>query len=161
MVYQRGSASIYRADAIGSATCSRTQYAVKVVSEESREEALAVERLRREWTASRAATQRNLISILSGHVHCAPYYLVMPWIEGVNVGRHLAKHGRLATPVALWIARQTAEALGTLHAAGYLHGDIRPSKLIIDRSGHVTLVGLGSAKALPNEPTLADDAISG
>ena len=76
-------------------------------------------------------------------------------------GLALLARGRIRTPVALWIARQAAEALQALHTTGYLHGDVKPANLLVDRHGHVTLIDLGCAGRFPDEPTLDDPSLSG
>ena len=41
----------------------------------------------------------------------------------------LVARNKLAAPVALWIARQTAQTLEALHVASYVHGDVNPRNL--------------------------------
>ena len=48
--------------------------------------------------------------------------------------------------MVIWIARQTAEGLAAIDAAGYTHGDIKPSNLFLDAHGHVTLLDLAFAR---------------
>jgi len=47
--------------------------------------------------------------------------------------------------VALYILRKILLGLMVLHEAGYLHGDIKPSNIMIDRMGSVKLVDFGRA----------------
>jgi serine/threonine protein kinase len=55
-------------------------------------------------------------------------------------------------PTALWIARQTAEALSALHRAGFVHGDVKPDNIRIVADGHAMLLDLGFAHR-PGENT--------
>ncbi len=73
----------------------------------------------------------------------------------------LTPHEKMGVPYALWIARQAAEALDALHTAGYLHGDVKPGNLVLSPEGHVTLIDLGCARRLDDEPALADDSLTG
>ena len=52
----------------------------------------------------------------------------------------------LELPLALWIVRQATEALDALHTAGWMHGDVKPSNLLLSAEGHVTLLDLGFAR---------------
>ena len=47
-----------------------------------------------------------------------------------------------------WIARQVAEALGALCAAGWMHGDVKPSNIFVGPDGHATLLDLGFARRI-------------
>jgi serine/threonine-protein kinase len=53
-------------------------------------------------------------------------------------------------PVAtvLWIVRQVAEALAALHAAGWLHGQVRPEHVDVSPQGHATLIDLTEARRI-------------
>ncbi|NMC20058.1 MAG: serine/threonine protein kinase, partial [Thermogutta sp.] len=75
-----------------------------------------------------------------------PFYLVMPFLTGRTLDLKVACG--VAQPVAesLWIIRQAAEALEALWSAGWMHGDVKPSNLMISDAGHVTLLDLGFAR---------------
>ncbi len=47
--------------------------------------------------------------------------------------------------IALGIVRQLAEALATLHAAGFIHGDVKPGNVMLPTAGRAVLVDLGFA----------------
>jgi serine/threonine-protein kinase len=64
-------------------------------------------------------------------------------------------------PEALWIARQTAEAMDALHAAGWMHGDVKPSNIFISPEGHVTLLDLGFARRCNETGSAADRFVVG
>jgi eukaryotic-like serine/threonine-protein kinase len=119
------------------------QYAVKVLRETSQDDPIAGAQMRQEATVGRCVSHRHLAPVLLAHVHRAPYYIVLPWIDGTNVAAHLKARGRLQPATALWIARQGAQALEALHTAGYTHGDVNPNNLLFTTDGHVTLVDLG------------------
>src|SRR5262249_18391585 len=52
---------------------------------------------------------------------------------------------RLDVPTALWVARQTAEALAALHRAGFVHGDVKPDNIRLTGEGNAILLDLGFA----------------
>jgi serine/threonine protein kinase len=52
---------------------------------------------------------------------------------------------KLQPGIAIYILRKVLIALSVMHAAGFLHGDIKPSNIMIDRMGSVKLVDLGRA----------------
>ena len=59
----------------------------------------------------------------------------MPWLEGTSLEAIFITRRLLDPPAALWIARQTAEALEALDRAGWRHGDIKPSNILVSRKG--------------------------
>ena len=64
-------------------------------------------------------------------------------------------------PRALWIIRQTAEALSALDRAGWMHGDVKPGNLMISPSGHVTLLDLNFARRHGESGAAVDRCILG
>lgn len=79
-------------------------------------------------------------------------YLVMEFIEGLNLAELLAATGRPAVGLTLEIAHQALLALGYLHRRKVVHRDIAPDNLMLtqDEEGRalVKLIDLGIAKAL-------------
>lgn len=78
-------------------------------------------------------------------------FIVMELIEGSTLGAWLEQHGR-SIPQILELFRQAAQGLAHIHAAGLVHGDVKPANMLIDTQGRVKLIDLGCA-ARPCEPT--------
>lgn len=174
-------ANVYRARPAASRPTAPRQaaaagYALKVLHPSLEQSADAVESLRREAWVSRAAADPHLSTVLSAHVERPPYFLVLPYLEGADLATRGAGGWRPALPVALWIARQAALALVALHAAGWVHGDVKPANLVLSSTGHVTLIDLGfaipyrsagagdstsSRRAAGTPPYLAPEALAG
>ncbi|HIE11554.1 MAG TPA: hypothetical protein EYP62_08065 [Kiritimatiellae bacterium] len=54
--------------------------------------------------------------------------------------------------VALYIMRQVLRGLETLHELGFLHCDVKPSNIMIDRLGYVKLIDYGRAIRIGERP---------
>jgi serine/threonine protein kinase len=54
-----------------------------------------------------------------------------------------------------------AEALDALHAAGWMHADVKPSNVFVSSSGHVTLIDLGFARSADERGSIADRPLLG
>jgi serine/threonine protein kinase len=104
--------------------------------------------LRREAEVGRAVSHPRLVAILAAHVDRAPYHLAMPLLPGATLAQRLLACGPLAARQALWIARQTAEALAALHENGWRHADVKPENVIVAPTGKATLIDLGFARRL-------------
>src|SRR5205823_8274563 len=62
-----------------------------------------------------------------------------------SLRRRLRRDYRLDVPTAVWIARQTADAVAALHRAGFLHGDVKPDNVRLIDDGTARLIDLGFA----------------
>lgn len=134
---------VYLARPVG-AEASPAAYAIKSLRREWWSEPLAIECQRREaWVGQRVSCPQ-LSPVLSAGVTAPPYYTVMPYLEGQTAAEMLAKDKRPPLPVALWIARQAAQALSALQdGVGMIHGDVKPANLMVGPDGHTTLLDLG------------------
>jgi len=120
-------------------------YAVKMLRTQFANDELAIDFLRREVEVCSQVSHQHLVTVLEAHFGDGENYLVMPRLKGVPVGQVMAKTGYISVRQSLWIIRQVAEALDSLHARGWLHGDVKPDNIMISEEGHVTLIDLGFA----------------
>jgi eukaryotic-like serine/threonine-protein kinase len=119
--------------------------AVKVLNRDWQEDTTAVKLLQREARACLAVGHPHLVKLLDAHVTRPPYFLVLELLGGESLRRRLRRDYRLAVPEALWITRQTAEALAALHRAGFVHGDVKPDNIRVVGDGRAVLLDLGFA----------------
>ncbi len=158
----RGSlARIYRARPVGTPADRPATYAVKMLRPCWQNDPEAVRLLRREAMAGKSVSHPHLVPVLTASVCEPPRLLVMPWLEGASLQARLAADQQFDVPQTLWIARQTAEALDALHAAGWMHGDVTPGNIHVSPSGHVTLIDLSFARRGDEIGSAADRPIMG
>jgi serine/threonine protein kinase len=124
---------------------SDTPCAIKVIREDWEDRATAIKLLQREARAYLAVQHPRLVRLREAHVTKAPHYLVMELLPGESLRRRLRRDYRLEVPTALWVARQTAEALVALHQAGFIHGDVKPDNIRLLDDGNAILLDLGFA----------------
>ncbi|MEO1498687.1 MAG: serine/threonine-protein kinase [Planctomycetota bacterium] len=142
---------------IGEGAMTRV-YATRAVSHDDQQPVYALKSLKREWWSDPAAiaAQRretwvggrvshpNLAAVLASGVTAPPFYVVTPLLHGETAADMLAAGRRPRLPVALWLARQAAQALDALQtSAGVTHGDVKPANLFVGPDGHTTLLDLG------------------
>jgi serine/threonine protein kinase len=75
----------------------------------------------------------------------------MERVPGHSVRRLLNERQWLSASLAISVARQTASALAALHAAGYVHGDVKPDNLHLNPDRKCTLLDLGFAHRADSE----------
>lgn len=135
---------VFAARPAGAATRPHS-YAVKLLKEQWHDQPAAVATLVREAEALRLVRSAHVATVLEAQISRPPYCLVMPRYEGRTLAEML-RAGRLTLAQSLWYARQTAEALAALERADWMHGDVKPTNVIIGPDGHATLVDLGFAR---------------
>jgi serine/threonine protein kinase len=119
--------------------------AVKALNRDWQTDATAVKLLQREARACLTVQHPHLVKLLDTHVTRPPYFLVMELLAGESLRRRLRRDYRVEVGQALWIARQTAEALAALHRAGFAHGDVKPDNIRVVGDGRAILLDLGFA----------------
>ncbi len=154
-------AEVYRARPLGARDEAAALYAVKMLRDKWLSDARAVARMRREAVVGRQVAHANLISVLAFHVEAAPLFVVMPWIGGETVAARIARDDHASLPVNLWIVRQVAEALDGLFRAGWIHGDVKPSNVLVSHDGHATLLDLGFASSRDGPVSVEDRFVAG
>ncbi|MFD1713724.1 hypothetical protein ACFSBZ_04495 [Amnibacterium flavum] len=82
--------------------------------------------------------------------------LVTPWLAGGSLGELLATRGALSVAEAVGVLVAVLRAVEALHDAGWSHGRVHPSSVLLASDGTPVLAGLGDAAPL-DEPTRVDD----
>ncbi len=153
--------SVYAARPAEGCSDQPASYAIKVLRPEWQDDPRGLATLAREVLVSRKVASPHLVPILAAQLNATPYFLAMPLLEGSTLGERLQVGPPLDLPVAAWIGRQVAEALDALHRAGWMHADVKPSNVFVSRTGHVTLIDLGFARAASERRSIADRPVMG
>jgi len=124
------------------------EYIAKILSADLTGDARAVAMFRREVCVGGKVCHRHLVPVVDAGTTPDAMYLVMPRVDGTTLEERLSAIGRFEWDQACWIVRQAAQALAYLHSEGWLHGDIKPSNLLVADDGHVTLLDLGFVQPL-------------
>jgi serine/threonine-protein kinase len=135
-------------------------YALKMLDARWCDDPLAVATLRREALVGLTVSHAHLMSVLAAHVHESPYYFVSPFLAGETLRERLLGGG-LPLAEVLWIARQVAAALSALHAAGWVHFDVKPANIMLSPAGHATLIDLGFCQKLQRDRTVGSGSSGG
>jgi serine/threonine-protein kinase len=73
------------------------------------------------------------------------YYLVIEYIEGVDFKRLVDDDGALDGDLAAEYVRQAADGVEHAHQQGMIHGNIQPSRLMVNLQGVVKILDFGLA----------------
>ncbi|MCA9081309.1 MAG: serine/threonine protein kinase [Planctomycetaceae bacterium] len=119
--------------------------AVKVISQPNRKdrEAEQLARFKREAKAVAALNHPNIVRAYDFDESSGSPYIVMEYVEGIDLATLVAKAGPLTPEFAADIMRQAVAGLHDAHRAGMVHRDIKPGNLLIDAQGRVRILDLG------------------
>lgn len=120
--------------------------AVKVLAAALGSEPGYVERFRREAHTVARLTEAHIIPVFDTGEIDGRLYLVMPLIDGVDLGALLQRDGPMPPNRAVHVIEQLAAALDTAHTAGLVHRDIKPSNAIVTPRDFVYLIDFGIAR---------------
>lgn len=79
-------------------------------------------------------------------------YIVMQYIDGINLEEYVLKNGTLEQEKAINIAIQVLDALLLVHSKGIVHRDIKPSNIMISANGHAYLIDFSIGFAPSGDP---------
>jgi eukaryotic-like serine/threonine-protein kinase len=117
--------------------------ALKIMRRERLANPEAVKRFRREIKASAALAHENVVMAYdadqSGDVH----FFAMEYVDGVTLDRLVGDKGTLPVGDVCDYVRQAALGLQHAHEQGLVHRDVKPSNLLLDKSGVVKISDLG------------------
>jgi eukaryotic-like serine/threonine-protein kinase len=147
-----GMAEVHLARAHGASGFERP-VAIKLLAPELAGEPELERALIREATLAGTLHHRNLVAVLGLGVHDGSYYVVMEYVDGTDLARHL--DGPVAEPLALHVVHELAIGLDYLHTAtaatglplGIVHRDVGPANVLVSTTGDVKLGDFGIAKA--------------
>ena len=154
-------ARVFRARPAAAPAERGAHYAVKVLRDRWEDNPVAIGCMQREAAVGRVVSHANLVSVLDAHLAESPRLIVMPYLPGATLAARLTRGQRLSLPLALWVARQVAQALDALHRAGWSHLDVKPSNVIVSAAGHATLLDAGMARRIDDPACVVDRPVLG
>jgi serine/threonine protein kinase len=126
----------------------RTLVAVKVLPASSDEDRETRERFYREARAFATLNHPNLVRGFDVDTDGVVHYIVMEYVDGIDLQLLVARVGPLPVGRAVNYARQAAIGLAHAHQAGWVHRDIKPANLAIDRNGVLRVLDMGLARTI-------------
>lgn len=111
------------------------------------------------WEIVRASARKaacvdhpNVVTFYDAGIEGDRAFLVTELVDGPNLAELLDAEpdGRADQALVAEVARQASAALDAAHAAGVVHGDIKPCNLLVTLDGTVKLGDFGTACEIPH-----------
>lgn len=120
--------------------------ALKVLPNSQSKEPGNLERFYREAQAVAALKHQNIVQAYDVDTDNGIHYLVMEYIDGINLEKLISDRGPLDPIRAAHYIAQAADGLQHAAERGLVHRDIKPSNLLLDREGYVKILDMGLAR---------------
>jgi serine/threonine protein kinase len=127
--------------------------AIKMLHEYSLEDQENVERLHREARAAARLNHLNIVTIYEIGEDDERYYIVMEYVDGIDLKEMIKKSNILPIEQALNISIQVCQALDNAHRKGVVHRDIKSTNILVNKEGIVKVTDFGLARIV-DAPTI-------
>ena len=147
------------------ANATSEMVAVKLLSTRQLLEAPdSIERFERQIAAVSKLNHPNLLRVRQ---HGVPIdgcpYIIMDYVNGVDLGKTLERSGPLSIEEAIDVFSQVAKALAYAHEQGVIHRDLKPTNILIsmENEHNVKVADFGLAKVIRKTRDLAQKTEEG
>jgi serine/threonine protein kinase len=149
---QGGMGTVYKA----LHTRLKRDVAVKILPAGRMNEPEAVARFQREMEAVGKLKHPNIVQAHDAGESDGRHFLVMEYLDGMNLSRLVRSGGPLPVADACEAVRQAAMGLQHAHEHGLVHRDVKPSNLILTGDGILKVLDLGLARLITETPVAND-----
>ena len=136
-----------------------TRVALKLPHAGQRADPSVLTRLRREFRQMQCLSHRGIARVFDMDCDGELWFMSMELVAGQTA--HSWMHTSAAESDALRIITECCEALEHAHSLGILHGDLKPTNVIVADDGSVKLIDFGSTPSPENGVAGAFDASAG
>lgn len=120
--------------------------AIKELRGELATDTSLIQRFEREAKSVAQLAHQNIVHIYDFVTRGSSMYIVMEYVDGIDLYDLLSKVERVPPDIAGIIALQAARALEYAHFRGVVHRDFKPSNLMITKQGDIKLMDFGIAR---------------
>lgn len=121
------------------------EVALKVIKKDLMQRDEVVERFHREVKTAAQLSHPNIVTAYDADEADGVHFLVMEYVDGINLADLLRLHGPITIADACDYIRQAAAGLQHAHEQGMVHRDIKPHNLMLTSDGTVKILDFGLA----------------
>ena len=120
--------------------------AIKVLHQKHVQSEYILKRFLREVETAAKLYHPNVVTAFDADKKGTVHFLVMEYVDGVDLGQLIERQGPLSLDQALDCTIQAARGLAYAHQQGVIHRDIKPGNLLLDTQGVVKVSDMGLAR---------------
>ena len=132
--------------------------AIKVLPPSQTKEQQFIERFYAEGRAAAKLNHAHIVQAFDVGQAGEFHYFVMEYVDGKTVFEELVEDGRYSENRAVQIAIETAKALEHAHGQGFIHRDVKPKNIMINKEGVTKLADMGLARAVSDREAAEAEA---
>jgi serine/threonine protein kinase len=103
-------------------------------------------RFKQEAMICASLDHRNIVPIYDYFSIGSSCYIVMQYVDGVDLAQVIERAAPLEPKIVAYIAREICCALQHAHQSGIIHRDVKPTNILISRTGEVKITDFGVAR---------------
>jgi Protein kinase domain len=117
--------------------------AIKILHEHVADDRLK-HRLLREGRALARVQHSNVVQVFGTEAHGSRVGLCMEFVEGETLAGGLRSRGLMSHGEAAVVGQDVCRALAAVHAAGYVHRDVKAQNVMRNKAGKIVLMDFGT-----------------
>lgn len=120
--------------------------AIKMMSKKLEHNAKQISLFVNESTALSLLSHPNIVQVYNTAITNSTKYIIMEYVEGITLKKHIDHRGALPEREVLYYATQILSALDYIHSKGIVHCDIKPQNIILLQNGSIKVADFGIAR---------------
>jgi hypothetical protein len=131
--------------------------ALKLIAPEAAADEVFTRRFAEESRIAASIEHPNVVPIYAAGEEDGIPYIAMRYVAGSDLGRRIAREGRLEPEQAAALIAQVGNGLDAIHAAGLVHRDVKPANVLLsgeEGAEHAYITDFGVARNVATESGL-------
>ena len=120
--------------------------AIKMMQKKLEHNARQIKLFVNESTALSLLSHPNIVQVYNTVITNSTKYIIMEYVEGITLKKHIDHRGALPEREVLYYASQILSALDYIHSKGIVHCDIKPQNIILLQNGSIKVADFGIAR---------------
>lgn len=131
--------------------------ALKLIAPEAATDDVFARRFAEESRIAASIEHPNVVPIYAAGEERGVPYIAMRYVAGSDLGRRIAREGRLEPARAVELIAQVGNGLDAIHAAGLVHRDVKPANVLLggeEGAEHAYITDFGVARNVATQSGL-------
>ena len=135
--------------------------AVKVLKSDMSSDDIALERFRREASATTYLSHPNIVDVYDVGDDGDKHFIVMEYVNGYTLKQLIKKRGAIPYKEAIYYMKQLAGALMEAHRHNIIHRDVKSQNVLVKDDGTLKVADFGIALANGAMQITSEDSVLG